>query len=98
MHQGKVQWPCISGVIKKELAAAAVSMQSMCRGVTGGPTLRIASCILWKWVALWKCEAIILASSVDSTFANVNRIRHAIACACHTSSQGKHPATQQPVL
>ena len=52
-------------------------------------TLRIASCILWKWVALWKWLAIILASSVDSTFAKVNRIRHPIACASQ-ANQGEY--------
>ena len=41
----------------------------------------MASCILWKCVALWKWLAISLASSVDSTLAKVKRIRHAIACA-----------------
>lgn len=40
----------------------------------------MASCILWKCVALWKWLAISFARSVDSTLANVNNIRHPIAC------------------
>ena len=50
-------------------------------------TLRMASCILWKCVALWKWLAISLASSVDSTFTNVNRVRHAIACTGNSKNQ-----------
>lgn len=43
----------------------------------------MASCILLKCAAWWKCEAMSLVSSVASTLAKVNRMRQAMTCA-HT--------------